>query len=126
METYISNPQSAGDFINDKDIGSDTAIKQILGYFPFNLEKSNITEQPIEIGSEPVENKELFVKIYNFETYEEIQKILLDMNIEIKTTTEKNKSQYNLILGPIDNEMANNLVSSFIMKGYKKTAIILK
>ena len=26
-----------------------------------NLEKSNITEQPIEIGSEPVENKELFV-----------------------------------------------------------------
>ena len=36
------------------------------------------------------------------------------------------ESQYNLILGPIKNEEADKLVSSFIMKGYKKTEIILE
>ena len=32
---------------------------------------------------------------------------------------------YNIVIGPLENEEANNLVLSFISKGYKKTEIIL-
>ena len=33
---------------------------------------------------------------------------------------------YSLLLGPLENQEANNLVLSFISKGYKKTEFILK
>ena len=86
----------------------------------------SITEQPIEIGSEPVQDTNLFIKIFNFNTYQEIQNVLEDLNLTTNSTSERNKSQYNLILGPIKNEEADKLVSSFIMKGYKKIEIILE
>ena len=41
-------------------------------------------------------------------------------------TTERNESKLNLIIGPINNDEANKLVSTFIMKGYKQTEIIIK
>ncbi len=91
------------------------------------IEKTfSIVEQPIEIGSEPVQATNLFIKIFNFKTYQEIKKILEDLNLTTNSTIELNGSQYNLILGPIKNEEADKLVSSFIMKGYKKTEIILE
>ena len=43
-----------------------------------------------------------------------------------KFTIQEENSKYNLIIGPINNIQANNLVSSFIMKGYKKTKFILE
>ena len=89
-------------------------------------ETFSIAEQPIEIGSEPIQDTDLFIKIFNFKTYQEIQNVLEDLNLTIKSTKERNESQYNLILGPIKNEEADKLVSSFIMKGYKKIEIILE
>ena len=89
-------------------------------------ETFSIAEQPIEIGSEPVQDTELFIKIFNFKSYQEIQNVLEDLNLTINSTNERNESQYNLILGPIKNEEADKLVSSFIMKGYKKIEIILE
>jgi len=86
----------------------------------------SITEEPIEIGSEAVNDTDLFIKIFNFKTYQEIQKVLEDLNLTTNSTSERIGSQYNLILGPIKNEEADKLVSSFIMKGYKKTEIILE
>ena len=89
-------------------------------------ETFSIAEQPIEIGSEPVQDTDLFIKIFNFKTYQEIQNVLEDLNLTTNSTNERNESQYNLILGPIKNEEADKLVSSFIMKGYKKIEIILE
>ena len=83
-------------------------------------------EQPIEIGSETVINTDLFIKVSEFNTYEEIEKIIKDLNKSLKYTTERNNSLYNLILGPIKNVEADKLVSYFVAKGYKKTEIILK
>ena len=87
---------------------------------------SSIAEQPIEIGSEPVQDTDLFIKIFNFKTYQEIQKVLEDLNLTTNSTNERSESQYNLILGPIKNEEADKLVSSFILRGYKKIEIILE
>ena len=89
-------------------------------------ETFSIAEKPIEIGSEPVQDTELFIKIFNFKSYQEIQNVLEDLNLTTNSTNERNESQYNLILGPIKNEEADKLVSSFIMKGYKKIEIILE
>ena len=92
----------------------------------FNTSDEKLSnELPIEIGSEPIENKELFLKVFNFNSYEDIQKIINALNLTVNTTTEKDGEKYNLILGPINNDEANKLVSSFISKGYKKTKIIL-
>ena len=91
-----------------------------------NHENDTVAEIPIEIGSEPIENNDLYLKVYNFKSYEEIQKIINEINLSLKTTTENQGSKYNLIIGPINNEDANLLVSTFIMKGYKQTEIIIK
>ena len=56
---------------------------------------------PIEIGSDPVQDTDLFIKIFNFKTYQEIQNVLEDLNLTTNSTNERNESQYNLILGPI-------------------------
>ena len=98
-----------------------------------NLDENDIeekiqstAEKPIEIGSEPVQDTDLFIKIYNFKTYEEIQIVLKDLNLTTQSTIERSELEYNLIIGPIKNEVADKLVSSFITKGYKETEIILK
>ena len=83
-------------------------------------------EHPIEIGSEPIKSSQLYIKVYNFTNYNEIQETLTELNLSINSTSEKEGVHYNLILGPIKNEEADKIVSSFIMKGYKKTEIILK
>ncbi len=85
----------------------------------------NIPETPIEIGNEDIFDNNLFVKIYGFKNYQEIQSVLEELNITIKNTIEKESTNYNIILGPISNQDVNNLVSSFIMKGYKRTEIII-
>ena len=80
---------------------------------------------PIEILSEEVVDFNLFLKIYNFDNYSSIESIIKELNQNIKYTSEKNGSVYDLLLGPIDKSEINNLVSYFISKGYKETKIIL-
>ena len=113
---------------NNTIVSAPTNIVSISNIDEDNISKDDneIYEQPITIGSEPIEDKQLFLKIYNFTTYEDTQKILTELNILEKSTVNKEESYYNLIIGPLMNEEANKLVSSFIMKGYKKTEIIIE
>jgi len=89
-------------------------------------DKKEIQEQPIEIGFEEVENLELYLHINNFKNYQEIQKIINEIQLTEKFTSENIGASYKLIIGPIENDIANKLVSTFINKGYKENEIIFK
>ncbi len=89
-------------------------------------DKKEIQEQPIEIGFEEVENLELYLHINNFKNYQEIQKIINEIQLTEKFTSENIGASYKLIIGPIENDIANKLVSTFISKGYKENEIIIK
>ena len=89
-------------------------------------DKKEIQEQPIEIGFEEVENLELYLHINNFKNYQEIQKIINEIQLTEKFTSENIGASYKLIIGPIENDIANKLVSTFISKGYKENEIIFK
>lgn len=83
-------------------------------------------EQPIEVGFENISNKDLFLKIYNFASYNDIKSSILDLNITHKYTSQNNNGSYILTIGPLENIEANNLVLSFISKGYKYSEFILE
>ena len=83
-------------------------------------------ESPIELTMEKISNQDLFVKVYGFESYNEAKNIVDELNIKFNTTTQNEGDSYSILLGPIENIDANKLVSSFIIKGYKNTEIILK
>ena len=82
--------------------------------------------QPIEIGFENIEKKDLFLKIYNFGSYNEAKKIITELQLSYKFITKNEGESYTVLIGPLKNIEANNLVLSFISKGYKKTEFILK
>ena len=90
-----------------------------------NGEKNNIIPEPIELISEEVNEFQLYLQVFNFNDYKSIKTIVDTLNQDINFTSEKNGSKYNLILGPINKNEINNLVSYFISKGYKETKIIL-
>ena len=81
--------------------------------------------EPIEINYNEVKKYELFLKIYNFDSYNTIKNLINSLDDSFNYTSEKNGSNYDLILGPIDKKQLNNLVSYFISKGYKETEILL-
>ena len=119
--------------INDEDFNSTvesapTEIVSISNIDDDNEESSlqQDIEQPIELGFEKVENLELFLHINNFKNYEDIQKIVNEIQLKEKFTSENMGDFYKLIIGPIENEVANKLVSTFILKGYKENEIILE
>ena len=119
--------------INDEDFNSTvesapTEIVSISNIDDDNEESSLLdeVEQPIELGFEKVENLELFLHINNFKNYEDIQKIVNEIQLKEKFTSENMGDFYKLIIGPIENEVANKLVSTFILKGYKENEIILE
>ena len=119
--------------INDEDFNSTvesapTEIVSISNIDDDNEESSaqEDVEQPIELGFEKVENLELFLHINNFKNYEDIQKIVNEIQLKEKFTSENMGDFYKLINGPIENEVANKLVSTFILKGYKENEIILE
>ena len=87
---------------------------------------NEILEQPIEIGFEEVENLALYLHVNNFKNYQEIQKIINEIQLNEKYTSENMGTFYKLIIGPIENDIANKLVSTFIRKGYKENEIILE
>ena len=67
----------------------------------------------------------MYLKVLNFENYNIIQSLLENIGSNLKYTSEKNGSKYNAIIGPIDKNEINNLVSYFISKGYKDTKILI-
>ena len=85
----------------------------------------NKSLNPIEISSEDVQDFKLFIRIFNFENYDKIQTIMKELNNNLKFTSEKNASKYDLLIGPVEKSEVNNLVSYFISKGYKETKIEL-
>ena len=86
---------------------------------------SSTDSEPIELSSEEVDNYSLYLKVFNFKNYSDVQSIMTSLSDDIKFTSERNGSSYDLILGPISNIKINNLVSYFISKGYKETKIII-
>ena len=91
-----------------------------------NNDKNQYIEEPVEILQEEIKNQELFLKIYGFKSYNDIKSTMLLMDLPHKFTTQNEGNIYSLIIGPLENLEANNLVLSFISKGYKKTEFILE
>ena len=119
--------------INDEDFNStvESAPTEIVSISNIDDDNEEVIlqediEQPIELGFEKVENLELFLHINNFKNYEDIQKIVNEIQLKEKFTSENMGDFYKLIIGPIENEVANKLVSTFILKGYKENEIILE
>ena len=119
--------------INDEDFSStvESAPTEIVSIANIDDEnednsKQETIEQPIELGFEEVENLELFLHINNFKNYEDIEKIVNEIQLKEKFTSENTGDFYKLIIGPIENDIANKLVSTFILKGYKENQIILE
>lgn len=120
--------------INDEDFNStvDSAPTEIVSITNIdiddNLDDSKVDAlvQPIELGFEKVENLELYLHVSNFKNYDEIQKIVKEIDLKEKYTSENMGSFYKLIIGPMENDIANKLVSTFILKGYKENEIILE
>jgi len=120
--------------LNDEDFNStvDSAPTEIVSITNIESDevleddKQDVLEQPIELGFEKVESLELYLHVSNFKNYDEIQKIVKEIDLKEKYTSENMGSFYKLIIGPMENETANKLVSTFILKGYKENKIILE
>ncbi len=119
--------------INDDNFNStvDSAPTEIVSITNIDSDiiednGNEILEQPIEIGFEEVENLALYLHVNNFKNYQEIQKIINEIQLNEKYTSENMGTFYKLIIGPIENDTANKLVSTFIRKGYKENEIILE
>ena len=83
-------------------------------------------ETPIELGFSEVADKKMFLKIYDFKSYNMAKSVFNELKIKNNFTTQKENSSYSLIIGPLDSIKANNLVLSFISRGYKKTEFFLE
>ena len=120
--------------LNDEDFNStvDSAPTEIVSITNIESDevleedKQDTLEQPIELGFEKVESLELYLHVSNFKNYDEIQKIVKEIDLKEKYTSENMGSFYKLIIGPMENKTANKLVSTFILKGYKESQIILE
>ena len=89
-----------------------------------SIKKDNIT-QPVELETEEVQDFDLYLKVFHFKDSDNIQIIIENMNNNYDYTLEKIGSMYNVIIGPVETNEINNLVSYFISKGYKETKILI-
>ncbi len=89
-------------------------------------EKISTYEDPIELKYENVAKNNLFVKIIDFDSYDEAQKLISSLEKVFKTTIENDNDKYVIKFGPLKNEEANKLFSTLIYKGYKNTEIIIE
>ena len=103
----------------------DVLITNIDDNFIKNEKKINI-EQPIEIGFEKIIPKELFLKVYDFKSSENVKSIISELELKYNFITNKVGDSFTVILGPLENNEANNLVLYFISRGYSKTEFILE
>jgi rare lipoprotein A len=103
--------------LDDEDIDETDTV---------NFKKIEFIEQPVEIGVDEVSAKELFLQVYGFKSYDLAKSSMLDFNISYNSNIVNIGKSYNIILGPLSNLEAKNLVLSLISKGYKKTNFILQ
>tara|TARA_B100000959_G_scaffold276415_1_gene331139 strand:- start:712 stop:1653 length:942 start_codon:yes stop_codon:yes gene_type:complete len=121
--------------INDNDFNKtvESAPTEIVSISNIDENISNIAEvnredfveQPIELGFEKIEKVELYLHVNNFKNYQDIQNIVKEIDLLEKYTSQNMGTSYQLIIGPIDNQVANKLVLTFISKGYKENELIL-
>ena len=102
------------------------SIEEIDEIIETNDEDNTIIDEPIELKVEKITDFKLYLIVRGFENYERIQSVLDNYENNLKYTAEKNNSKYDLIIGPLENIEANNLVSYFISKGYKENEILIK
>ena len=119
--------------INDVDFNNTVSSAPTETVSIVNIEEdikdirtSEFLDQPIELGFEEVKKIDLYIHVNNFKNYQEIQNIIKEIDFKENYTSENTENVYKLIIGPIDNNMANKLVSTFISKGYKDTELILE
>ena len=91
-----------------------------------SFERIDFIEQPIVIGFDEISEKELFLKIHGFKSYDLAKSSILDINTPYRSNIVNIDKSYIVILGPLSNLEAKNLVLSLISKGYKKTEFILE
>ena len=123
----VTQSMSSTDFNDtiDKSPAENISINEISNNIKDNL-SNQIIKQPIEIGFEEIDGNDLYLKIYNFHSYEKIKSTLFELKINHKFSTQKEGDLYSLVIGPLENIDANNLVLSFISKGYKNTEFIIE
>ena len=109
-----------------KSAPTETVLISDIDSNSSNETKISLYEQPIELEFEKIENNELFLKVKEFKSYKSAKSILSEIGESYMYTAEKDGNRYNLIIGPLSNIEANNLVSSFISKGYKNTEFIIE
>ena len=102
------------------------SIEEIDEIIETNDDTNTIIEEPIELKSEKITDFKLYLRVTGFENYESIRSVLDNYNNNLKYTSEKNNSKYDVIIGPLENTEANNMVSYFISKGYKETEILIE
>ena len=102
------------------------SIEEIDEIIDVNDDVSSIIEEPIELKLEKITDFKLYLRVKGFENYESIRSVLDNYDNNLKYTSEKNNSKYDVIIGPLENTKANNLVSYFISKGYKETEILIE
>ena len=90
-----------------------------------NKKKTNIIDEPIELNIEKITSNNLFIKSYNFSSYDNA-KIFAKKFTDIKYTIQNEGNSYSVIFGPLENIEANKLFSSLIDKGYNSTEIIIE
>jgi rare lipoprotein A len=123
----VSKSMSELDFIDTVDSAPTESVFISNIDDDLSTDQGNtFVEQPVEIGFENITNDELYLKVYEFKTYNDLKIIIADLNISSKITIQKNINSYSVIIGPLNNTEANKLVLSFISKGYKKTKFILE
>ena len=54
-----------------------------------------------------------FLKVYDFKSYNEAKRVFEELKLSHKFSTENDQDTYSLIIGPVNNIEANNLVLSF-------------
>ena len=121
--------------INDKDFNNtvESAPTEIVSISNIDEDLNTLEdktedikiEQPIELGFEEVDDLDLYLHVNNFKNYQEIKKIVNEINLSDKYTSENIGNFYRLIIGPIDNKTGHKLLSTFIGKGYKESKLIL-
>ena len=118
-EDFNNTVESAPtELVSISNIDEDISINQ-------ETAQDKKSEQPIELGFEEVNNIDLYLHVSNFKNYQEIKNIVNEINLSDKYTSENIGNFYKLIVGPIDNQTADKLLSTFISKGYKESKLIL-
>ena len=114
----------------DFNITISSAPTELVSIIDINTNKERNEEikleSPIEIGFTEITQEQMFLKVLNFESYEKAKNVFLELESTYKFTIQNDQGYYSLIVGPLDNMEANNLVLSLISRGYKKTEFFLE